>query len=61
MSGCNEQNCICPKTDCERHGKCCECINHHRKKNGLVYCMKQIVKEQEKKKKNLDKKGAFLV
>lgn len=49
MSGCNEKNCPCPKTDCERHGKCCECINHHRKKNGLVYCMKQIVKDKEKK------------
>ena len=42
MAGCNEENCNCPKVECERHGKCCECINHHRKPGTppLVFCMR---------------------
>lgn len=48
MEHCNEKNCTCPKVDCPRHGKCCECINNHRSKNGLVYCMKQIAEAQAK-------------
>lgn len=39
---CNEENCTCPKTDCENHGKCCKCINRHRKNGSLVYCMRDI-------------------
>lgn len=40
MAGCNEANCTCPKVECERHGKCCECINHHRKLGNQVSCMR---------------------
>lgn len=45
MAGCNEQNCTCPKADCERHGKCCECINFHREKENLVHCLREIAKK----------------
>ena len=30
MVNCNEANCTCKMVNCVRHGKCCECINHHR-------------------------------
>ncbi|MEW5955404.1 MAG: hypothetical protein AB1626_02595 [Candidatus Micrarchaeota archaeon] len=26
----NERKCPCSKTDCPRHGICCECIRYHR-------------------------------
>ena len=47
MAGCNEENCNCPKTECERHGKCCECINHHRAPDvvgiqPLVFCLRHL-------------------
>ena len=32
MVNCNEANCTCKMVNCVRHGKCCECINHHREK-----------------------------
>ena len=41
----NEENCPCLNKACERHGKCCECINFHRSKNGIVFCM-QVEKNQ---------------
>jgi len=44
MAGCNEQNCTCPNSECARHGKCCECINFHREKENLVYCLREIAK-----------------
>ena len=37
---CNiNKKCPCLNTTCKRHGKCCECINFHRSKNGIVFCM----------------------
>lgn len=45
---CNSENCICPYTECERHGKCCDCINHHRKDGSLVNCLKSMLEEQSK-------------
>ena len=41
MAECNEDNCTCPKLECENHGKCCKCINFHRDKGSIVYCMKE--------------------
>ncbi len=40
--GCNEENCNCPKTECSNHGKCCQCIMHHRKSEigSIVYCLR---------------------
>lgn len=34
-------SCPCPNTACERHGRCCECVNFHRSRNGIVYCMQR--------------------
>jgi hypothetical protein len=32
----------CPCTaNCERHGKCCECMRHHRAGESLTACMKR--------------------
>ncbi|MDT8719039.1 hypothetical protein IAI10_20530 [Clostridium sp. 19966] len=45
MAGCNEKNCTCPNTGCERHGKCCECVNFHRSKGNLVSCLREIKAE----------------
>ncbi|MDS1030923.1 hypothetical protein RDV78_10795 [Bacillota bacterium LX-D] len=44
---CNEENCNCPKKDCERHGKCCQCINFHVESESLVYCMAKIAKKDQ--------------
>lgn len=41
MKNCNEEECICPKKTCENHGKCCACVNNHRKKGNIVYCMRE--------------------
>ncbi|MCY6371142.1 hypothetical protein [Clostridium ganghwense] len=43
---CNEKNCSCTNTNCERHGKCCQCINFHREKGSLVYCMREIANKK---------------
>ncbi|WP_432661829.1 hypothetical protein R9X47_14785 [Wukongibacter baidiensis] len=42
MSSCNKDKCPCPYDNCENHGKCCACINSHREKGSLVYCMKEF-------------------
>ena len=49
MPGCNEENCTCANTECERHGKCCECINYHRQleKPSLVCCLRPLVEKQD--------------
>ncbi len=46
-AGCNEENCNCPKTDCPRHGKCCQCINNHLRPEqpNMVYCMRVKIGE----------------
>lgn len=46
---CNKKNCICPKKDCEKHGKCCTCINHHKSVETPVYCMRKLLKSTAKK------------
>ena len=43
---CNEKNCTCPNIDCERHGKCCECINFHSELGVPTLCMQNLVKNQ---------------
>ena len=47
MANCNEVNCTCPNKDCERHGKCCECINFHRNIGNKVFCMRDKVEEDK--------------
>lgn len=35
--------CNSPKTECPRHGKCCECVTFHRDLHGNIpYCLKAI-------------------
>jgi len=35
----NQINDICPCTaDCERHGRCCECLRNHLANNNLPAC-----------------------
>ena len=46
MPGCNEENCTCPKTECERHGECAACIMHHRAIGSIVFCLRPIAEAQ---------------
>lgn len=39
--------CPCPK-ECPRHGKCCECVAHHREYGKLPNCLRNM--EQHKTK-----------
>ena len=48
MVNCNEANCTCKMVSCVRHGKCCECINHHLEKGSLVACMKAVAEVLKK-------------
>ncbi len=38
MSHKSDNACVCPKIKCERHGKCSECIEHHKTSKYKVYC-----------------------
>jgi len=31
--------CNCPKTECENHGKCCNCVVKHRDTDSLPFCL----------------------
>lgn len=33
--------CPCPK-DCPRHGKCCECVAHHRQHGKMPNCLRNL-------------------
>ena len=33
------KECICPKTTCPNHKKCCTCVENHRNKGNLPFCM----------------------
>ncbi len=39
MSCKNVKECICPKTTCPNHGKCCACVIKHRNTDSLPYCL----------------------
>ena len=34
-------DCPCTKT-CPRHGKCCECVAHHREHGNLPKCLRNL-------------------
>jgi len=34
----NKQKCECPETNCERHGKCCECVAFYKARKELPQC-----------------------
>lgn len=37
--------CPCPK-ECPRHGKCCECVAHHRQHGKLPNCLRSLAVQQ---------------
>jgi hypothetical protein len=43
----NLQNCPCSFPDCPRKGKCCECVEHHRRKGEIVACFFPVEAEME--------------
>lgn len=49
----NMEKCNCIKINCERHGKCVECMEHHKKnKRYPPYCKRKgRIKESGLKKK----------
>ena len=47
METCNEKNCTCPEINCERHGKCCQCVNYHREVGSLTMCMRDLEKKNQ--------------
>ncbi|MFA5452565.1 MAG: hypothetical protein WC248_03230 [Candidatus Methanomethylophilaceae archaeon] len=37
------KGCTCPKVDCSRHAKCCDCVAYHRdEKKNLPVCLRNI-------------------
>lgn len=34
------KECLCPKTDCPNHGKCCQCVKAHQGKENLPVCLR---------------------
>jgi len=47
--------CSCPKTDCPRHGLCCECVLEHKNRvtepiiKRLPHCLRDMVQEAMEK------------
>ncbi len=43
--------CSCPKTDCPRHGLCCECVHTHKNRvtepiiKRFPHCLRDLVQE----------------
>ena len=35
----NLNECVCPKTTCLNHKKCCDCIVNHKNTDSLPFCM----------------------
>ena len=41
----NLQDCACTSEDCERRGRCCECVAYHRGKDQLPSCLRYQLKK----------------
>lgn len=47
----NNAACPCPKTECDNHGLCCQCIAAHKNKKDapilkqFPFCLRDLVKE----------------
>ena len=40
QNGCeNVPDCPCPSTDCDNYRKCCACVQNHKGKDSLMYCL----------------------
>lgn len=52
-----KEECNCKKKGCERHGKCAECLEHHKNIKREVYCKRSNTKSQaiSKKSKEINK------
>ena len=37
----NVPKCVCPKSECPNHGKCCSCVIKHREGGNLPFCLRQ--------------------
>jgi len=33
------KECLCPKTNCPNHQKCCVCVMKHRETDSLPFCL----------------------
>ena len=54
--GCPEvKECVCPKTSCQNHGKCCACIVNHKGIDSLPFCL-FLDNDGDKSLKNFYKK-----
>ena len=40
----NEKECSCPKTTCENHSKCCDCVIKHKLNGGLPHYLREVVR-----------------
>jgi glyoxylase-like metal-dependent hydrolase (beta-lactamase superfamily II) len=34
------KECACPRTECPRHRKCCECVRSHKERDSLPFCLR---------------------
>ena len=41
----NLAQCPCPSDDCERKGRCCECVATHRAAGNLPVCLRDLASE----------------
>jgi len=40
----NLESCVCTSTECQRKGRCCECVRNHRAHGNLPACLRpQII------------------
>lgn len=46
----NRRPCACRNVGCKNHGKCCACVENHRNKGGLPFCLytQEQIEEMEK-------------
>jgi hypothetical protein len=40
----NKLGCSCDSTSCDRHGRCCECVEYHRGKGQFPSCLKSLLR-----------------
>jgi hypothetical protein len=40
--------CLCPKTECPNHSKCCSCVIKHREGGNLPFCLRFVLEVEDK-------------
>jgi len=66
--GCpNVKECVCPKTTCANHGRCCACVVKHKNTDSLPFCLfpdnegdKSVANYHRKLKERFEKKERIL-